>query len=130
MKVAFFAAALLTMSTTALQLNSQYAAAEQTDDRLVLFGADHAQRFWCDLRQRDDLNFFGTFGNSIPAVVAIDVLKRLVPGVAHTTVYLHGKICRFATQPVRLVIAHGDFVRDRECTVFIHQPGRFVNECP
>ena len=35
MKVAFFAAALLTMSTTALQLNSQYAAAEQTDDMLA-----------------------------------------------------------------------------------------------
>ncbi len=52
------------------------------------------------------LDFLCAFGDSVAAVVTIDVFKRFVAAVANATVYLHGTIGRFATQTVGPVVTH------------------------
>src|ERR1700739_3187759 len=63
-------------------------------------------------RHLGHLKFFRTLGDAISAVVAIDVLKRLVPRIADAAVHLHGPVGGLAAQPVSPVVAHGDLVRD------------------
>ena len=52
------------------------------------------------------LNFFSTFGDSVAAVVSIDVLKRHMSAVPDSTARLHCSIGRIAYQTVGAVIAH------------------------
>ena len=52
------------------------------------------------------LDFFGTFGDSVAAMVAIDVLKRHMPAVADSPAGLHRPIGSVTDQSVSAVIAH------------------------
>ena len=52
------------------------------------------------------LNLFGTFGDSVAAVVSIDVLERHMSAVADSTARLHCSIGCIAYQTVGAVIAH------------------------
>src|SRR5260370_20213194 len=49
------------------------------------------------------LHFLSSLGDAVPAVVAIDVFKGLVPGVADTPVYLHGPVRSFTAELLRMV---------------------------
>src|SRR5262245_47684015 len=49
------------------------------------------------------LDFLGALGDPVPAVVPVDVLERLMPGVAEPAVHLHGTVRRLAAQAVRPV---------------------------
>ena len=63
-------------------------------------------------------------------MVAIDVLERLVPRIAKSTMNLHRAVSRLTAQPVRPVIAHRDFVAHREIADRVHLPGRLVDQRP
>jgi hypothetical protein len=52
------------------------------------------------------LNLFGTFGDSVAAMVAVNMLKRHVAAVADSTARLHCSIGRIAYQTVGTVITH------------------------
>jgi hypothetical protein len=52
------------------------------------------------------LDFFGTFGDSVAAVVSIDVLERHMSAVADSPARLHCSISRITDQTVGAVIAH------------------------
>ncbi len=52
------------------------------------------------------LNFFGTFGDAVAAVMAIDVLKGHMSAVANSATGLHRPISGVTYQTVRAVIAH------------------------
>jgi hypothetical protein len=58
------------------------------------------------------LDFFGTFGDSIAAVVSIDVLERHMSAVADSPARLHCSISGVTDQPVSAVIAHRDQVSE------------------
>ena len=58
------------------------------------------------------LNFFGTLGDSVAAVVSIDVLKRHVSAVADSPACLHCSIGSVADQTVSPVITHRHQVRE------------------
>src|SRR5438552_3014177 len=51
------------------------------------------------------------FGNSIAPMMPVDVLERLVAGIAKATVNLHRAIGGLAYQPVRAIVAHRNFIR-------------------
>src|SRR5215470_15466453 len=53
------------------------------------------------------LNLLSALGDPVAAMVAVDVLERLVPGVTQPAVNLHRPVRGFAAQPVRPVVAHG-----------------------
>ena len=54
------------------------------------------------------LDFFGTFGDSVAAVMAIDVLKGHMPAVSESATGLHRPIGSVTNQPIGAVIAHRD----------------------
>jgi hypothetical protein len=57
------------------------------------------------------LNLFGTFGDAVAAVVAVNMFKWPVARIAHAAVDLHREIGCVAAQAIRFVIAHADLVR-------------------
>src|ERR1700722_10971407 len=59
------------------------------------------------------LDFLAAFGDAVAAVVAVDVLERLVARIAHAAMDLHGAVGGLATEPVRPEIAHRDLVGER-----------------
>ena len=58
------------------------------------------------------LNFFSTFGDSVAAVVAIDVFKGHMPAVSDSPAGLHRPISSVTDQPIGAVIAHRDQVSE------------------
>jgi uncharacterized MAPEG superfamily protein len=52
------------------------------------------------------LNFFSTFGDSVAAVMAVDVLKGHMSAVADSPAGLHRPISSVTHQPIGAVIAH------------------------
>src|SRR5215472_4831971 len=66
------------------------------------------------LRDTPHLDFFGTLGDAIAAMVAEDVLERLVPRVSDRAMHLHRAIRRVTHQPIRAVVAHRDLVGELE----------------
>ena len=54
------------------------------------------------------LNFFGTFGDAVAAVMAIDVFKGHMPAVSDSPARLHCSISGVTHQTVSAVIAHRD----------------------
>src|SRR4029077_4143247 len=56
------------------------------------------------------LDFLGTLGNAVAAVVPRDMCERLVARIAHSAVHLHGPVRRLAAQAIGPVVAHRDFV--------------------
>src|SRR5216684_4926921 len=72
------------------------------------------------------LYFLAAFGDAVTAVMAIDVLERLVARIAHAAMHLHGAVGGLAAQPVRPVIAHrnlvGERVLDLRLREFVHLP--------
>ena len=75
---------------------------------LKLF-ATKAKEMLADLTH---LNLFGTFGDSVAAMVAVNMLKRHVSAVADSTARLHCSIGCIAYQTVGAVIAHRDQVSE------------------
>src|SRR5713226_1906563 len=59
------------------------------------------------------LDFLAAFGDAVAAVMAVDVLKRLVARVTHAAMHLHGAVGGLAAQPVRPKIAHRNLVGER-----------------
>src|SRR3954452_16065731 len=59
------------------------------------------------------LDFLAAFSNAVAAMMAIDMLERLVARVAHAAMHLHGAVSGLAAQPVRPVITHRDLVGER-----------------
>src|SRR6266851_4487531 len=78
------------------------------------------------------LHFLSSLGDAVPAVVAIDVFKGLVPGVADTPVYLHGPVRSFTAEPVCPVVAHGNLVRQSLLYLgmghLVHLPGGLADQ--
>src|SRR6478736_3758230 len=52
------------------------------------------------------LDLLRPLGDAVPTVVAVDVLERHVPAVAHAAAGLHRPVRRLARQPVGAVVAH------------------------
>ena len=65
------------------------------------------------------LDLLGAFGDAVAAVVAVDVLERLVARIAHAAVHLHGPVGGLAAQPVGPVVAHRDLVGDRPLDLLV-----------
>src|SRR3954464_11204307 len=59
------------------------------------------------------LDFLAAFGDAVAAVVAVDVLERLVSRTAHAAMYLPGAVGGLETQPVGAEITHRHFVGQR-----------------
>ena len=57
------------------------------------------------------LNLIRALGNSIPSVVPINMLKRLIPRVANTAVYLHRRISCLTAELISLIITDRHFIR-------------------
>ena len=74
------------------------------------------------------LDLFRPLGDPVAPVVAIDMLERLVAGIAEPAMHLHRPVGRLAAQPVRPVVAHRNLVRDRERAHRIHLPRRLVDQ--
>src|SRR3954451_17076468 len=74
------------------------------------------------------LDFLAAFGDAVAAVMAVDVLKRLVARVSHPAMHLHGAVGGVAAKPVRPEIAHrylvGERVLDLRLRELIHFPLR------
>lgn len=77
-----------------------------------------------------NLNFLCTFRDAIPAMMPIDVFKRLVPGIPQAAMNLHRLISRLAAQTIRLIITHRHLVGDRKIAIGIHHPSGLVNQGP
>src|SRR5690606_24237901 len=60
------------------------------------------------------LDLLRPLGDAVPAVVAIDVFERGVPGVAESTVDLEAPLRGVADHTVRPVVAHRHPVADRQ----------------
>jgi hypothetical protein len=58
------------------------------------------------------LDFFGTFGDSVAAVMTVDVLKGHMSAVADSPAGLHRPIGGVTDQTVSAVIAHRDQVSE------------------
>src|SRR5690348_6235069 len=71
-------------------------------DALEGVGLDEAEQVAC---HPPHLDLLGPLGDAVAAVVPVDVLERLVPGVAQAAVHLHGPVGRLAAQPVGHVVA-------------------------
>src|SRR5690242_69018 len=65
-------------------------------------------------RDVTNLNLVATFGDSIPAMVAIDVLELLVARITPTAMHLHRPIRSIADQVVAFVVAHRNLVGEIE----------------
>src|ERR1700756_639292 len=80
------------------------------------------------------LDLLAALGDAIAAVMAIDVLERLMPRIAHAAMHLHGLIGGLAAEPVCPVIAHRDLVRERVLDLrlreLIHLPGGLADQKP
>jgi len=78
------------------------------------------------------LDLLGAVGDAVAAVVAIDVLERLVARVADRAVHLHRAIRGLADETVRAVVAHRDLVRDLSRYVglrhLVHLPRGLVDQ--
>src|SRR3546814_15062874 len=78
-----------------------------------------AQPWIAGQRDRDlaHLNLFRALCDEVAAMVAIDVLERLVPRIADPAMDLHGTVGGLADEAVRPIVAHADLVRqDRKST--------------
>src|ERR1700687_5200020 len=67
------------------------------------------------------LDFLAAFGDALAAVMAVDVLERLVARITHAAMHLHGAVGGLAAQPVRPVIAHGNLVGERVLDLCLRQ---------
>ena len=74
------------------------------------------------------LNFLCTFCNPVATMVTVDMFKRLIARIAHAAKDLHRPVGRVAAQTVRLVVTHGDLVRNTERAVFIHLPRGLLDQ--
>ena len=73
------------------------------------------------------LDFLAALGNAITTVMAINVLKRHVPGVPHPTAGLHCAVGGITCQSVGTVIAHGNEMRHFHMVLVIERPRRVAN---
>ncbi len=73
------------------------------------------------------LDFFTALGNAIPAVMAVNVLKRHVPGVPHPTAGLHCAVGGIASQAVGTVVTHCNEVRHFHVVLVVERPCRIAH---
>lgn len=78
------------------------------------------------------LNFFRPFCDPVAAMVAEDMLKWLVAGIANTAMDLHRPIGRVANEAVRAIVTHADLVGEPFGNFrfghLIHLLGSFVDQ--
>src|SRR6266851_4060910 len=89
------------------------------------FLAAHAEQM---PRHFADLDLLRAFGDAIAAVVAIDVLERLVAGITDATVHLDCQIRRLAGEPVAAVVRHRHPIADLEVVLAVEVPGGLVDK--
>src|SRR5215211_7113621 len=79
-----------------------------------------------------DLDLLGALRDPVAAVVAVDVLERLVAGVADAAVDLHRAVGGLAHQPVGAEVAHRHPVADARHTAsgIVHLAGGLADEGP
>lgn len=58
------------------------------------------------------LNLLTALRDSIPPMVAVDMLKSLLPTVTNTSMNLHSSIRRLTTQSIRPVITHRNSIAE------------------
>ena len=75
-----------------------------------------------------DLDFFRPFGDAVAAVMAVDMLERLVAGVALAAEDLHGSIGGLPDQTVGAVVGHGNLLGHRHVVVLVKIPGGLMNQ--
>src|ERR1700760_2823409 len=80
------------------------------------------------------LDLLAAFGDAVAAVMAIDVLERLVARIAHAAMHLHGAIGSLAAKPVGPEVTHRDLIRERVLDLrlgeLIHFPRRLADQEP
>src|SRR4051794_17761842 len=81
----------------------------QIDERRHRCSASDLEKMLADLAH---LDLFGSFGDSVAAVMAVDVLERHMAAVADATAGLHGLVGGIAGKAVRSVVAHRHEVGD------------------
>src|SRR5258708_34654945 len=90
-----------------------------------LFWAREAEQM---RRHFADLDLLRAFGDAITAVVAIDVLERLVAGITDATVHLDCQIRRLAAEPVAAVVRHRHPIGYLEAVLAVEVPGGLVDK--
>src|SRR5215472_13794271 len=70
---------------------------------IALLLAAHAEEM---ARDATDLDFLRALGDTVAAMMAIDVLERFVARIAQAAMDLDGEIGRLASKPVAAVIRH------------------------
>ena len=96
---------------------------------LTLVGAKIAEQVSAHFAH---LDFLAAFRDPVAAMMAIDMLERLVARIANPAMDLHRPVCRLAHQPVRPVIAHGNLVGDGFFNLgmlhIVHLPSGLVDQ--
>src|SRR5271163_3439236 len=77
-----------------------------------------------------DLVLLGTFGDSVAAVMSVDVLERLMTAVTEAAENLHGAVGGVADQSVRAIVGHRHFVGHLHVVVAVQVPGRVLHQQP
>src|SRR5690348_7637537 len=63
-----------------------------------------------NLRNPAHLDLLGALGDTVAAMMAVNMLEGLVARVAQAAMHLHRAVCRIAHEPVCAVIAHRDLI--------------------
>src|SRR5579883_3139921 len=92
---------------------------------IALLLAAHAEEMTGDAA---DLDFLRSLGDAIAAMMAIDVLERLVPRIAQAAMDLDGEIGRLAGKAVAAVIRHRHPLAHLQMLVAVEMPGGLVDE--
>src|SRR6202035_2017150 len=75
------------------------------------------------LRHPADLNLLRALGNSVPAVMPVDVFERLVAGVSDTAEHLHRTVGGVTHKAIGAVVGHRHLVGYLEAVVAVEMPG-------
>src|ERR1700738_2595993 len=76
------------------------------------------------LRHPADLYLLRALGDSVPAVMPVDVFERLVAGVSDTAEHLHRTVGGITHQAIGAVVGHRHLVGYLEVVVAVEMPGR------
>src|SRR5579883_2378222 len=93
--------------------------------RSPALAAHHAEEM---ARHLADLDLLGAFGDAIAAVMAIDMLEGLVPGITHAAMDLDREIGRLAGEAIAAVIRHRNPIAHFEMVLAVEMPSRLVDE--
>src|SRR6516165_5826574 len=85
-------------------------------------------KFEQPLRNSANLDLLCALGDPVAAVMAVDVLERLVAAVTEAAEDLHGPVGGVADQSVGPVIGHRNLVRYLHVVVAVQMPGGVLHQ--